>query len=65
MALEKEKKKMIWKKSNQKVHIPKLYYMGAEGETHAQTQSFTELLLIFMVVGPRIKRDESSSPVTS
>lgn len=28
---------MIWKKSNQKVHIPKLYYMGTEGETHAQT----------------------------
>lgn len=27
---------MIWKKSNQKVHIPKLYYMGSEGETHAQ-----------------------------
>lgn len=54
---------MIWKKSNQKVHIPKLYYMGAEGQIHAQ--SFIELLLIFMVVGPRIKRDESSSPVTS
>ena len=54
---------MIGKKSNQKVHIPKLHYIGAEGETHAHTQAFIELLLIFMVVDPRIKIREVSPPV--
>lgn len=56
---------MIGKKSGQKVCIPKLYYIGAEGE-HMPTQPLIELLLIFTLdLGPKDKdkRGESSSPV--